>query len=286
MKYSAAMDNILLSDYGLPPVGAVIENYELDFENKILIILDHCFNYYVKGIVDNNLKKYSTKKGIKEYFNDKRKELVNWWLLRTFNKEDDKNQLRQSFELFLDLCTACKEVVNFEVCEENKKMYKYFSEREKNNFERRARKNRRSIRQLMENIYQARAKVLVLRIDLWFEYGAAVLNEETKELKFLREDVNLLADYRDQFIDHLREEYGANLLGYVWRLEYGSSRGYHLHFMIMLDGQHHCKDVLICQSLGDYWKSEITKFKGGYFNCNARKKTISEFGYWDGALFG
>ena len=48
-------------------------------------------------------------------------------------------------------------------------------------------------------------------------------------------------------------------------------KGYHLHFLIMLDGQSHFKDVFICQSLGEHWKNEVTKKQGGYFNCNAYK---------------
>lgn len=256
--------------------GQVNGGYEEAYEYKLLIFAEHCINYYIYGIVDPRLERTYSKKGLILFFEDKRKDLMRWMMGNNSAFSGFIN-LRPSIKLFLKYFADPNDFSVWSVnYPKNSSLVvqqiKDARDKERNSFERRARKNRRSIRELVRSIYQARSKVLVLRIDLWYEYFGAINKDENEGLIFHREDIESITRHRDEFINYIRERFLNNLLGYVWRLEYGLRKGYHLHFLIMLDGQFHCNDVMICKSLGEFWKNEITKNQGGYFNCNALKK--------------
>ena len=275
MRHTSIGDRIILNDYHSTPENLIQANNDTSRESKFAIIAEHCFDYYINGITSKELQRFLSKEGIDQYFKDKRIELMRWMSGVNIAFSDYIN-LRPSMQLFLENFANPSELftppkTHSEISHEIINKIREMRKRESDNFDRRARKNRQSIRKLLKSIYQARAKVLVLRIDLWYEYFGAKNERKTNEPKFFRDDIDCIANHRDEFITHLREAFEKNLLGYVWRLEYGLMKGYHLHFLIMLDGQSHFKDVFICQSLGEHWKNEVTKKQGGYFNCNAYK---------------
>lgn len=275
MRNTSIVDKIVIRDYYSTPEILIHESYDVSRESKFAIIAEQCFDYYINNITHKELKKLLSEKETKEYFKEKRKELMDWISGVNIAFSDYIN-LRPSLQLFLENFANPSErfappKTHSEISHEIINKIREMRKMESDNFDRRARKNRQSIRKLLKSIYQARAKVLVLRIDLWYEYFGARNDKQTNEPKFFRDDIDCIANHRNEFITHLREAFGKNLLGYVWRLEYGLMKGYHLHFLIMLDGQSHFKDVFICQSLGEHWKNEVTKKQGGYFNCNAYK---------------
>ena len=275
MRHTSIGDRIILNDYHSTPENLIQANNDTSRESKFAIIAEHCFDYYINGITSKELQRSHSKKGIDQYFKNKRIELMEWMSGINIAFSDYIN-LRPSLQLFLEYYANPSDLFTSpqappKISNEIIKKIRETREKESDNFDRRARKNRQSIRKLLESIYQARAKALILRIDLWYEYFGVTNEKQTNEPKFCRDDIDCIANHRDEFITHLREAFRKNLLGYVWRLEYGLMKGYHLHFLIMLDGQSHFKDVLICQSLGEHWKNEITKNQGGYFNCNAYK---------------
>lgn len=247
---------------------------------KLATVLERCFDYFVNGEVDHRLKKCLSSEGVKEYFEEKL-----YYLVQEMSGgnplEGPFVKCRPSIVLFLNyVCQSLgyirhergifhvDEVTRSRLLEERKK--------ECDNFDRRARKNRESMRKLFKSIYDARSKVLVLRLDLWYDFCAISTSESEGEPKFNRNSISDIDKGRKEFIKHLRDTYGGKLLGYVWRLEYGALRGYHLHFLVMLDGQYHSQDSIICRHLGEHWKTKITSHQGGYYNCNADKKAYKE----------
>ncbi len=60
-----------------------------------------------------------------------------------------------------------------------------------------------------------------------------------------------------------------NLIGYVWRIEYGHKSGFHLHAVLAFDGAHVHKHEWLAQKIGEYWVDDITKGRGRFHNCNA-----------------
>lgn len=124
--------------------------------------------------------------------------------------------------------------------------------------------NFRSIVDFYSKIMGSHSRVLSVRVDLSYRGGAI------RSMPDLNDELLVLND-RDRFIHHLRKTFSSGLLGYVWKIEYGCQKGFHIHFHALFNGSLHQQDVLIGKVLGEYWSSEITQGIGIYRNCNARK---------------
>lgn len=143
------------------------------------------------------------------------------------------------------------------------------------NLKRSERENARSARKLLDELRTSYSKVLALRLDLEY-YSEFTPGRGYQELQI---PLTTAQQHRDQFLQYLRRgPYAAHLAGYIWRLEYGFEKGYHLHVSIFLDGQFVCKDINICDALGDYWRTQITDQKGYFHNCNRGKDRYPECG--------
>jgi hypothetical protein len=131
-------------------------------------------------------------------------------------------------------------------------------------FRRSSSNNFRSVVDFYSKIIGSHSRVLSVRIDLSYRDGSMCgvpnLNGEL-----------LILSHRDAFIRHLKAEFKLGLLGYLWKIEYGRRKGFHIHFHALFNGSLHQQDVLIGKMLGDYWVSEITGGLGIYRNCNANK---------------
>ena len=75
-----------------------------------------------------------------------------------------------------------------------------------------------------------------------------------------------------------KKKYKKNLVGYVWKLEYGADKAFHYHMIFFFFFSNHRQDVKIAKSIGEMWKHEITNGKGIYWNCNAKKKHFEKNG--------
>lgn len=114
-----------------------------------------------------------------------------------------------------------------------------------------------TILDLINRLFDYHSKLLVLRVDLSYKADCQASLPEAKQ-------------HMDQFVEYLRESQ-KDLLGYVWKLEYGLKKEYHFHVLVFLDGQAARSDVLYARSLGEQWQNIITKNKGLYYNCHVKK---------------
>jgi hypothetical protein len=118
---------------------------------------------------------------------------------------------------------------------------------------------RRQVHEYVTRLFAARARLLVIRLDLDYRAKHALgVSIEEARADLRRCFVNLRAS--GQFDDHV---------GYVWRLEDGEKTGYHFHVALFLDGSRVREDISHAQLLGDYWAKFITNGRGRYWNCNA-----------------
>ncbi len=62
-----------------------------------------------------------------------------------------------------------------------------------------------------------------------------------------------------------------NLVGYVWRIECAREAGYHLHVTLFWNGAEVEGDWFYAQEVGNYWNTVITKGRGYFENCNAKR---------------
>lgn len=137
-------------------------------------------------------------------------------------------------------------------------------------FERSANKNHQSLMRYIGALFGKYSKLLVLRLDL--EYR---IDEKTGRSHGVNLAHEKVAEHRDTFFttlpNYLKRRLDKDVsVGYVWKLEYGPTNGWHHHTLLFLDGQKVREDVGYGKIIGDYW-NQITENTGRYFNCNADK---------------
>lgn len=143
------------------------------------------------------------------------------------------------------------------------------------NLKRCERRNARSAKKLLSEVRKKSSKALALRIDFEY-YSEYTPGRGYKGLEVSFEDVQR---HRDLMVEYLRKgPYSKYLMGYIWRIEYGFEKGYHLHFVIFFYGQRVCRDISIGDALGEYWRKVITEGKGYWHNCNKHKNSYEECG--------
>lgn len=127
------------------------------------------------------------------------------------------------------------------------------------NYQRTAKKNYQSGRRYLNSLFRKHAKLLVMRIDLSYKKGIEV------DIDTVRKDREML------FTSARSNPIFKDMLGYVWKLEYGLSKGYHYHVMFIFDGSKVWADVNYAKRIGQFWADDITEKNGLYYNCNATK---------------
>lgn len=85
---------------------------------------------------------------------------------------------------------------------------------------------------------------------------------------------NELRNHRMAFTDHLHKTFKDDLEFFAWKIEYGVTRGFHIHWFILLNGSAYQDRVKIPWRLGETWKNDITHGKGTYRNINAQSDPI------------
>ena len=151
-------------------------------------------------------------------------------------------------------------------------------------------KNKRSLLRYIDSLFEYRSRLLVLRIDFSYQKDAGgfftTSDGERIDLIFGAKNKDLLEKWsievreqRKQLIKNLKKNYKKDLVGYVWKLEYGADKAFHYHMIFFLDESHHRQDVKIAESIGEMWKHEIAQGKGIYWNCNAKKKHFEKNGW-------
>lgn len=110
-------------------------------------------------------------------------------------------------------------------------------------------------------MFERHARLLILRIDLYFRpdfkgwgYGEAA---DKALISYLR------ALTRGRLV--------PGFLGVKVKRENGISRGMHFHLMVLIDADDHRNAWFLTQTLGEAWMKRVGHEKGSYFNCYARK---------------
>lgn len=152
------------------------------------------------------------------------------------------------------------------------------------NFRRNASKNARNLIADLKEQLKTHARILIIRIDLSFSNGAGVemvpqngryTAPATEGGRSVYEKVKTL---RVAFWKEVAKTYGDGLLGRVSKLEYGYSRGYHLHSLIFLNGAKHQEDIKNGIRIGNIWKRLVPDGDGSFHLCNAYKDRYQYLG--------
>jgi hypothetical protein len=117
----------------------------------------------------------------------------------------------------------------------------------------------------VNDLFSKYSKLIVLRVDL--HYKANV------EADFFR----FKSDFR-KFKNNARHNHSLReLVGYIFKIEYGLKKKLHSHALLFFNGQERDpqKHVNLAKKVGEYWRDVVTQGDGDYFNCNDIESTYT-----------
>jgi hypothetical protein len=131
-------------------------------------------------------------------------------------------------------------------------------------------KNYKSMLSYIDRVFEKCSRLLLVRVDLSYkaEYSTsaqkpnAESNEISAEFEQVKSDIERLLNNRRH------NKIFKDLIGYIWKLEYGVLRGYHYHVIFFFDNAKRSQDIVIGKSIGEYWQNVITQGRGTYYNVN------------------
>lgn len=135
------------------------------------------------------------------------------------------------------------------------------------NFERNSIENFRNYNSYIAAQFARRSRLLFLRIDLGYIESHVEANKHDLKKIYL----NLKNDWHKLHVDLTRKILKNNFLGFVWKIEYGIKKTFHIHVLLIINSSNLRSDVAINKIIGDHWNRVVTKNNGYYFNCNAKK---------------
>lgn len=132
------------------------------------------------------------------------------------------------------------------------------------NFKRSAIQNFDSCADQVASLLDNRAKILVLRIDIYASSSLEILPDKLVELCI------------NKLINQLRQSrIVPNVLDYICKREFGVKRDIHYHLMVFMDGDAHQQDINFATMIGRKWidicKKHGQGLVGTFYNCNLHK---------------
>lgn len=115
-------------------------------------------------------------------------------------------------------------------------------------------------KRLVDALRAKYSKLLILRVDLCWK------NQNLDELNLKKLKTTLSA-----FLKRFHHDPALpQIVGYIWKLEFGQQKGYHYHCLFFLNGNKYQNDAYYAERIGSYW-CEFTQEQGFYFNCNRNR---------------
>jgi len=141
-------------------------------------------------------------------------------------------------------------------------------------FRRLSNKNHASFVAYINALFDAYARLVILRIDLGYRKATDWPNGIHGSIRYA--DVK---GHQKELLKYLRTKLpNKPMVGYAWCLEYGLDKGWHQHLMVFLDGSKVREDITIAQIIGEAWNGPITEGQGLFYNCNANKESYRSCG--------
>ncbi len=138
-------------------------------------------------------------------------------------------------------------------------------------------RNQKSIYAYIDKLFESNAKLLPVRVDLGYKSNERVNKINNYPLNsYLPHcylDKNVILSNWEKLLNMLRWNHRRllkELIGYIWKIEYGEIKGVHYHLMLFFNGNKVYKDYYYADELGKLW-IDITGGLGTYFNCSADK---------------
>ncbi|KPB94878.1 YagK/YfjJ domain-containing protein [Pseudomonas syringae group genomosp. 3] len=135
------------------------------------------------------------------------------------------------------------------------------------NYQRPSNKNYKELTSYIDALFERYSRLLVVRVDLSYQKQHA----KTTQAEAKRDREHLLQNMRSNKLFD-------DMVGYIWKLEHGSEKGFHYHMIFFFDGSKVREDITKALLIGQYWTNVVTKGRGLYYNCNAHKSRYKSCG--------
>lgn len=109
------------------------------------------------------------------------------------------------------------------------------------------------------------SRTLVVRVDLGYRH----VTDARLRIEHVMQDVGCLMQAR------ARDALFENEIGYVWAIEQGPDKGFHVHTVFFFNGGKENGDYYLGQRIGALWAS-ITGGRGYYHSCNVNKEAYGD----------
>ncbi|HDZ8848468.1 inovirus-type Gp2 protein [Aeromonas veronii] len=130
-----------------------------------------------------------------------------------------------------------------------------------------AQRNTASLRRYVNGLFGRYARLLVLRVDLY--YKTECLDELSIE--------EIIKHKKALFKTRGKGVLAANWVGYVCRLEFAPLTGFHFHLAVFMNGAYFQRDVYYADAIIKEWL-RLTGNRGRGHNCNQKKAEYRECG--------
>lgn len=168
-------------------------------------------------------------------------------------------ELEQRLKAFQSIKNSTVEHLRFGDVKHGFKKFQRQHEKEVQKFKAEELKNRSKALEYTELLLEHYSKLTLIRVDLSYRHEKRTFIDITE----FRQDIRKLLDRLQD-----RDRHFKDLQGYVYALEQGAKKGYHVHFLLFYDGSEVEADRYMADCVIDGWK-EITGEEGIGFNCNA-----------------
>ena len=175
-------------------------------------------------------------------------------LLRSVHRESEEN------EGLVQKLNSCVDSIRLEA------RSKAFQGKLKN-YQRSSNKNYKELTSYVDALFDHYSRLLVVRVDLSYQKRHA----KTTQAEAQQDREHLFRNTRSNKLFE-------NMVGYIWKLEHGSEKGFHYHTIFFFDGSKVQQDIIKALQIGRYWTDIVTKGRGLYYNCNLDKSAYKRCG--------
>lgn len=126
-------------------------------------------------------------------------------------------------------------------------------------------RNSQSLEKYIPTLFLKHAKLLFIRLDLAY-----------KEKVYCRLTPETAMEDRRRYLAIIKRQF-PGLVGYIWKMEYGQDRRFHMHTVFIFNGARHQRDRSLGRLLGEHWE-EYTNDLGTYFNCAHLREQYQAWG--------
>ncbi len=135
-------------------------------------------------------------------------------------------------------------------------------------FRRNCTRNYRHLMTVMRAAHERHSKILLIRLD-WTEKDVDFSGpiERLSQAEF---DAGALrmAGIRDKMLRHLKQHFKSDLSFYAWKFEWGFQGGFHIHWVIGLNGSKYQDRIGVPLLIAEHWNEVLLKGQGHTQNVN------------------